>query len=99
MASQVGFKDFSQLYYMSNEPFDAKAYITAKVGKDNIAAFELWAFNSTAPINYDESARFLWNQSHRGCPLVGSYKSAIMRICDYWQERFTDEWPKKDFGD
>jgi hypothetical protein len=90
MASPVGLKDFSQLYFASNENFDARKYIIDKIGEENLLSFELWAFKANAPIQYDESARFLWNQVHRNCPLIGSLKSSIMRMVDYWQERFKD---------
>lgn len=99
MASPVSIKDFSQLYFASNENFDARKYIIDKIGAEHLTAFELWAFNSKHPIQYDESARFLWNQSHRGCPLIGTLKTSVMRMVDYWQERFNEDWPKADFGD
>jgi hypothetical protein len=90
MASPVGLKDFSQLYFASTEDFDARSYIVSKIGEENLTSFELWAFNSNYPIQYDESARFLWNQVHRGCPLIGTLKTSVMRMVDYWQERFKD---------
>ena len=85
----MGFKHFSPSYQLYDESFDAREYIKSKIGEPNIPAFELWAFNST-PHAYDASVRFLWNQTHRTCPLIGSYKSSIMRMVDYWEERFKD---------
>ena len=90
MASQVGPKDFSQLYYASIDGFEAREYIIAKIGEEQLPAFELWAFNSTQPFKYDDSARFLWNQTHRNCTLIGSLRTSIMRMVDYWQERFKE---------
>ncbi len=81
-----GVRDFFQVYF--TDQFDARKYISEQVGEDNMPAFELWAFKANAPMQYDESARFLWNLHHRSCPLIGSYKTCIMRIVDYWQERF-----------
>ncbi len=91
MTLPVGLKDFSQLYFASTENFDARKYIIGKIGENHLAAFELWAFNSSTPVQYDESARFLWNQVHRNCPLIGSLKTSIMRMIDFWEERFKDE--------
>ena len=88
MASPVGLKDFSQLYFACSDSFDARKYIIDKIGEENVPAFELWAFNSSYPIQYDESARFLWNQTHRATPLIGDRKVSITKMVDYWKERF-----------
>ena len=91
MALPVGLKDFSQLYLSHCEDFDGRKYIVDKIGEENLPAFELWAFNSSYPVQYDESVRFLWNQTHRGCPLIGPLKVSVNRMVDYWLERFKDD--------
>jgi len=88
MASPVLPRDFSQVYFAATDNFDAERYIIDKIGNENLAGFELWAFNAKTPVKYDESVRFLWNKAHRGVPLIGSYKTCIMRMVDYWLERF-----------
>lgn len=90
MSSTVQPKDFSQVYFSANDTFDAERYIIDNIGNENLAAFELWAFNAKTPVKYDESVRFLWNKAHRGVPLIGSYKTTIMRMVDYWKERIKD---------
>lgn len=86
MSSEIGIKDFSHLYFSSHdENFDARGYIIAKIGEEKLVDFEFWAFNSKSPVQYDESLRFLWNQAHRGAPLIGSLRTSIMRMVDYWE--------------
>lgn len=87
--SSVQPRDFSDVVFAVNEKtFDAERYIIDNIGNDNLSAFELWAFDSKVPVKYDESVRMLWNKSHRGFPLNGSYQTCIMRMVDYWNERF-----------
>jgi hypothetical protein len=91
MASPVFPRDVQQVYFTPIEHFDAERYIIDNIGNDNLSGFELWAFNAKTPVKYDESVRFLWNKAHRGVPLIGSYKTTIMRMVDYWNERFKND--------
>lgn|GEM_PF-5961935 len=90
--SAVQPRDFNQVYFSATEQFDAERYIIAKIGNENLSAFELWAFDSKVPVKYNENEsvklRNLWNKAHRGVPLIGSFKTSIMRMVDYWQETF-----------
>lgn len=90
MALPVVPKDFSQLYFATTDNIDIRKYVVEEIGEDNMSSFEQWAFNSRYPLAYDESIRFLWNQSHRGCPLIGSLKSSVMRMIDYWKASRTE---------
>jgi len=88
MTNPVSTQGFAHMYMATLENSDGRNIIISLIGAPNLPSFEIWAFNCPN-VQYDESARFLWNIKHRTTPLISPLKQAFKTMAELWKIEFT----------